>query len=77
MKKYKMRVGRRWLIIYSKNIISPSDLKKFKEIMGNPLNCSWIMFPSEYIEKVEVIGFWSLSTYIHQIALKIKRWLNK
>ena len=55
----------------------PSDFEKFKKIVGDPAKVKWYVFPSEYVSKVEYIGPWSISTFVHMVANKIKRWINK
>ena len=65
-----------WLIVYTQGLY-PADLEKFKKLLGNPMETKLYVFPSEYVSKVELIGPWRISDFVHAIANKIKRWLYR
>lgn len=68
--------SKRWFIVYTEGLY-PVDFEKFKEMLGDPSKVNWYIFPSEYVKKVELIGPWRLSDYIHALVNKIKRWLYR
>lgn len=63
------------MIIYTQNL-NLSNFELFKQILGNPMETKWYVFPSEYVSKVELIGPWRLSDFVHMIANKLKRWAS-
>lgn len=44
------------VVIYTKNIISEEELNELEKFMKNvDWTKKWLMFPSEYVEKVEFV----------------------
>ena len=76
MRKTKIKIDKKWLIIYTEGLY-PAEFDKFKKMLGDPMKVRWYVFPSEYVKKVELIGRWKLSDYVHLIVKKIKRWLYR
>ena len=76
MRKLEISIGRGWFIIYTHNL-NPENFEQFKKIIGNPSETKWYVFPSEYVSKVEYVGPWGISTFVHMVANKIKRWINR
>ena len=41
------------------------------------MDTQYYIFPSEFVEKVELIGPWRLSDFVHMVANKLTRWLSR
>ena len=75
MKNYvvKHEKHKGWLVILTKGL-TVDNVEKFRKLIGNPFECKWMCFPSEYVKKIEYIRTFGLKSWVKMITIKI-RWL--